>query len=119
YRSRENFTGYMQRSRQNPEWVGRGDLIEQANTDLGLGAAASHRTPTRTLTDHLTGTAELGLTFRTDAIDQTQNLLQAPSNQTWDRRVDASIRGSDLGVFADASLDYRTWLTLRAGVRAD
>ncbi len=119
YRSRQNFTGYLQRSQQNPTWVGRGDLIEQANDDFGLGAQASHRTQTRTLVGELSGSLEVGLAFRTDGIHQQQNLLQAPENQTWDRRVDAKIRGSDLGAYADATLTYSTWLTARAGVRAD
>ncbi len=119
YRSRQNFTGYMQRSQQNPDWVGRGDLIEQSNDDFGLGAQASHRTRTRTLIGDLSGSVELGLAFRTDGIEQEQNLLQAPENQTWDRRVDARIRGSDIGAYADATLTYSTWLTARAGFRAD
>ena len=43
FRARTNFTGYTQRSRVEPTWVGRGDLIEQSNDDLGLGGSLSYR----------------------------------------------------------------------------
>src|SRR5205814_4163672 len=45
FRLRENFTGYLQRSEQQPLFIGRGYLIEQEDHDLAFGFAASHRTP--------------------------------------------------------------------------
>lgn len=118
YRSRQNFTGYLQSSRENPEWVGRGDLIEQANQDLGIGARLFHRTP-RWQAAWLTGSGELGLAFRSDTISQTQNMLQAPDNEVWDRRVDASLRASDLGVYIDTDWRLGSRVLLRGGIRAD
>jgi hypothetical protein len=119
FRSRANFTGYTQRSQINPTWVGRGDLVEQGNQDLALGARLFHRTRRIEATSWLTGTFELGTAFRTDWIDQEQNLLEAPQNETWDRRVDASIQASDIGMYADADWRITRYVRLRGGVRAD
>ncbi|MGZ3446465.1 MAG: TonB family protein, partial [Myxococcaceae bacterium] len=119
FRLRENFTGYTQRSQQHPDWVGRGDLIEQENHDFALGARFSQRTRRYTLLPEVSGNLEFGLSSRTDDIDQAQNLLQAPQNETWDRRVDATVRGSDLGVYADADLRLTRYVRLRGGARAD
>lgn len=119
FRLRENFTGYTQRSEQMPAWVGRGDLIEEENHDLALGGRFYHRTPRIQPWTWLGARGELGLAFRSDLIDQAANLLQAPQNQTWDRRVDASIRGSDLGVYVDADLRLGDRVHLRGGGRAD
>lgn len=119
FRSRVNFTGYTQRSQLMPLWVGRGDLIEQSNRDVGLGARVFYRTRVLRPWSWLTGAFEVGLQLRTHFIDQTQNLLQAPQNETWDRRVDASIREGDLGLYADADFRITRWLTLRGGGRLD
>jgi len=119
YRSRENFTGYLQRSRSNPEWVGRGDLIEQGNQDLGFGARVTHRTRRLAPTRWLAGDVELGLTLAAHRIEQQQNLLQLPQNATWDRRIDAQVRASDIGFFADSDWRISRFVRVRAGVRAD
>lgn len=119
YRSRENFTGYTQRSRTNPDWVGRGDLIEQGNQDLSLGARAEHRTRRFEATSWLEATFELGLSASAHRIEQQQNLLQVPENATWDRRIDASIRTADLGLYVDADLKVTRYVRVRGGLRGD
>jgi TonB family protein len=119
FKLRENFTGYLERSMQMPEWVGRGDLIEQSNQDLALGGEAAYKTPAFKAAGWFRGSLETGLSFRSDSIDQAQNLLQPPQNETWDRRVDASVRGADIGAFADVDLRFWSWLTIRGGGRAD
>ena len=119
FRSRANFTGFVQRSQQNPAWVGRGDLIEQANHDRGLGATLAHRSAWKQLAEGLRGQFEAGLSVRNDAIDQTQALLMQPQNQTWDRRVDASITTSDLGSYLDADLHLGERWHVRGGGRVD
>lgn len=116
---RENFTGYTQRSVTNPRWLGRGDLMESSNESLGMGARAFQRTPRITLRDWLHGNFELGMSFRTDLIEQRQNLLQAPRNEVWDNRVDASIRGADIGVYLDADWRVTRHLRFRGGPRVD
>ncbi len=119
FRLQENFTGYLQRSRFNPDWVGRGDLIEQTNRTTTFGFNARYRSSETGLGEHLKVQYELGLQSRLDLIDQAQNLLAAPSGETWDERIDASVRGVDLGLFADVTLDIASRAVLRVGVRSD
>jgi hypothetical protein len=119
FRSRTNFTGFLERSQQRPEWVGRGDLLEQWNRDIGLGARALHRTPRLKATDWARGNFEFGFTLRTHFLDQTLNLLQPPLNETWDKRIDASIHATDLGLFANLDWRLTRFVRLRGGVRAD
>lgn len=119
FRSRFNFTGYLERSQFNPSWMGRGDLIEQSNKDLGFGASFSHRSARYQPWSWLKAQVETGLTARTDSIDQVQNLLQAPQNETWDQRVGANVQASDLGAYADLELGLGRFVKLRGGARAD
>lgn len=119
FRQRVNFTGFLERSRYNPEWVGRGDLNEQSNRDFGVGAKVFHRTPRIRVTSWAEGRLEVGLQLRHDSIEQAQNLLQAPENETWDRRVDATVNASDIGAYADLDTRLTRWVHLRGGVRAD
>ncbi|MEZ4263876.1 MAG: TonB-dependent receptor [Polyangiaceae bacterium] len=119
FRSRLNYTGYTQRSRIEPAWVGRGDLIEQSNADTTFGARASYRSPRPRILGLLRGQLEVGSEAKTSGIDQAQNLLRAPQNETWDQRVDAAARVTDIGVFADGLLSYKRLARLRGGLRAD
>ncbi|MEZ4450628.1 MAG: TonB-dependent receptor [Nannocystaceae bacterium] len=118
-RLRQNFTGYLQRGMVMPEWVGRGDLIEQHNADVGGGFLASHRTRTIRPTRWLGAALELGTSARLHRIDQAQNLLQAPNNETWDQQVDARIRAGDVGVYGDLEVELARRVVLRGGGRAD
>ncbi|MAC28521.1 MAG: TonB-dependent receptor [Sandaracinus sp.] len=119
FRIQQNFTGYTERSMFEPDWVGRGDLIEQQNRTTSLGLHARHRTAPYRPASWLEGTLELGVQARLDQIDQAQNLIQAPQNETWDQRVDARVRGLDLGAYLDLDWTLAEVLTLRGGVRAD
>ena len=119
YRSRLNFTGYTQRSRTKPEWAGRGDLIEQANADVGVGARATYRTKRVEVLPWLKTQLSLGADAEAHSIDQGQNLLEAPQNETWDKRVDATIRSLRAGVYFDTLFTLTRYARLRAGMRAD
>ncbi|MDC3982465.1 TonB-dependent receptor [Polyangium jinanense] len=119
YRSRLNFTGYTQRSRLRPTWAGRGDLIEQSNDDGGFGARASYRTRRYEAASWLKAQLTLGADAEAHSIEQAQNLLEAPQNETWDRRVDATVRSLRIGAFADALFTFSRWARLRGGLRAD
>jgi TonB family protein len=118
-RVRTNFTGYRERSRINPDWVGRGDLNEQLNDAVSLGASASYRLRTFKPASWARGTVEVGAVARLDRIGQAQNLLQAPQNETWDQRVDADVQALDVGAFVDLDWRFARVLRLRGGVRAD
>ncbi|MBL0197757.1 MAG: TonB family protein [Myxococcales bacterium] len=119
FRSRTNFTGFTQRSQIEPSWVGRGDLIEQSNGDHGLGGTFSYRTARARVHDLVTAQLDVGTEVRTHGVEQAQNLLTAPQNATWDQRVDAKVRSTDIGLFADGLLAGKKWIRLRGGVRAD
>lgn len=119
YRSRLNFTGYLQRSRENPTWVGRGDLIEQSNQDVGIGGRFTYRSRKMEVTRWLKSQLSAGVELQSNAVDQTQNLLQPPQNETWDRRVDASIQATDIGFYADSLFALSKIARLRVGLRAD
>lgn len=119
FRIQENFTGFLRRSTVNPDWYGRGDLVAQENDQLSFGARARHRTAAYRPLDGVAGTLEVGLATRLDLIDQKQTLVQAPQNQTWDRHVDSSITGADVGTWLDLDLALGDRVHLRGGVRAD
>jgi len=119
YRSRLNFTGYTQRSRTNPDFVGRGDLIEQSNQSVGAGARFSYRTRQFSPLSWLRAQLTLGADARTYDIDQAQNLLAAPQNETWDKRVDATVKASDIGLYGDLLLLATRYARVHLGLRGD
>jgi hypothetical protein len=120
FRLQENFTGFLQKSRLLSPVAGRGDLIEQQNRTFSLGLTGRYRTPPFRPVPWARGTLEVGADARLDATEQAQNLLDAiVRRQTWDRRVDASIRGSDLGVWGDLDWTFTRYVRARAGLRAD
>jgi TonB family protein len=119
FRLQENFTGFVQRSQTLSNVAGRGDLIEQRNKTLSLGLNARYRTANHALFGRFSGQLEAGFAGRLDQIEQAQNLLDAIRSQTWDRRVDASIRAVDLGFSGEAIAHMGDRLSIRAGVRAD
>lgn len=58
------------------------------------------------------------MSARIDSIEQAQNMLDASrGNQTWERVSDASVQGSQLGVWLDTDWKIQRFLKLRAGVR--
>lgn len=120
FRLQANYTGFLQQSRLLERVGGRGDLIEQQNRTLTLGLTSRYRSSPYRPTDWAHGTIEVGADGRLDVIDQAQNLLDASvRSQTWDRRVDASIRGVDLGVWGDLGWTLTQHVKVRAGLRAD
>lgn len=119
YRSHTNFTGYTERSRIRPEWAGRGDLVEASNDDVGAGARLTVRTRRFRLLSWLDLQFTRGADIEVHAIDQGQNLVETPQNQTWDRRVDASIKTLRAGVFLDGVMSVTTRARLRGGLRTD
>jgi iron complex outermembrane recepter protein len=118
FRLLANYTGFSARSQINPAWTGRGDLIEQINESQTVGMKARYRGERHTL-GFLAAALELGLAGRIDRIEQRQNLLEAPLNTTWDRRIDARIAAGDLGLYLDLDLTVTRFVRVKGGVRAD
>lgn len=120
FRQQQNYTGFVEQSRVLDRVGGRGDLIEQQNRTLSLGLTGRHRTaPLRTgLLGH--GNLEVGSDGRLDVIHQAQNLLDATvRNQTWDQRVDASVRATNVGAYLDLDWVFTRTLRARVGARGD
>lgn len=119
FRMLANYTGFTERSRENPEWLGRGDLIEQQNEMRTLGLRARYKGARFTAREDLFGTLELGLSARVDQISQAQNLLDAPENTTWDRRIDAALTAADVGAYLDLDLTLSRFVHVKGGARVD
>ena len=119
FRLQQNWTGFVERSMVEPDWVGRGDLIEQRNGVLALGVRGRYRSPLFRPFDWAHGFVEVGFSGRFDVIEQAQTLLEAPQNQTWDERVDASVRAVDIGGWFDLDWHLFDIIHLRGGLRAD
>lgn len=115
----QNYTGFTQRSFEDPSWVGRGDLIDQSQDHLGLVFQARYRAQRFSLGDWLSGHAEIGMQGRADRIDQKQSLIEAPQMRVWDHRRDATISALNVGIYADLDLRFGERFSLRGGVRAD
>jgi len=117
FRIQHNFTGFVQKSQTLPNVAGRGDLIEQQNRTVSLGLTSRYQTRKYRPADWTGGTVELGFDSRVDVIDQAQNLLDATvRSQTWDKRVDASVRGGNIGLWGDVDWSF-PYVRARAGMR--
>lgn len=120
FRSQQNFTGFIEQSRLLERVGGRGDLIEQLNHTTSVGLTGRYRSAPFAPLSWASGTVELGVDARLDKVNQAQNLLDASArNQTWDRRVDTTLQGSDLGLWGDLDWALGAHLRARAGLRAD
>ncbi|MEM6791592.1 MAG: TonB-dependent receptor [Myxococcota bacterium] len=120
FRLQQNFTGFTQESRVLNGLAGRGDLIEQQNRTLTFGLTGRYRSRRYEPFSWLRGTVELGTSARIDDIEQAQNLIDAAvRSQTWDQRVDASIRGLDVGLWGDLDWLLSTYVRARVGVRGN
>jgi TonB family protein len=120
FRIQQNYTGFLERSQVNPDWVGRGDLIEQRDRRIAFGGNARYRTARYAPAEAAQGTVEMGVAARVDLINpQQQNLVAAPQNQTWDQRIDADVVQADIGMWVDLDWDFTKYLNLTGGVRAD
>lgn len=108
-RLRQNFTGYLIDD--------RGDSSQQLNEAITLGGQAYYRMKLRLFSP---GDAfEVGLSVRSDWVDQAQKRIGAVDQSVIDTEVDARVRGFDVGGYLDAVLHPWAPITLRAGVRID
>ncbi|MGB8221464.1 MAG: TonB-dependent receptor plug domain-containing protein, partial [Polyangiales bacterium] len=116
FRLEENFTGFL-----NVDENGNtpGDLIEQLDRRFVIGGNARHRTHQFAPVQWAKGTVELGVAGRTDLIQQQLNLVEAPQGRIYQRRIDADIAETDLGMWLDLDWDFTKYLNISGGVRAN
>lgn len=118
---RHNFTGFLRTPRKLEPTAGAnrplGDLIEQVNESVTVGGSASYRRPVSLRgRDHR---LELGLVWRHDRVEQSQERLRAVDQVPWEREVEAALRVTDLALFADLELELHRRLRVRGGLRVD
>ncbi len=119
FRARQNFTGDLESSQQNPALFGRGDLFETTNLEGAAGLGSRLHTAPWRLGDSVEVVAEPGVFARAGHTRQTKSLLDPATLEPWDRRVDADLGTLDAGAYLD--LDVRVWRRLRVsgGPRVD
>jgi iron complex outermembrane receptor protein len=118
-RIRENFTGFLLDVQQPQQTLHgqRGDLIDQSNSSVTVGAHSFARTPIDVLVAR--AEAEVGYFARYDVTDGTQYRIEAATNAPYHTDLDLRSQTADLGVYGDLSLTPVSWLTLRGGGRLD
>jgi TonB family protein len=119
FRLLANYTGFTEVSQLEPSWAGRGDLTEQLNQARMLFMRGRYRTAPMQLAANTNLTLEAGFSGRIDQIAQRQNLVEAPENTTWDKRVEASILAVDVGAYLDADVSLTRFARLKGGLRSD
>lgn len=120
FRLQRNFTGFIEQSRVLNRVGGRGDLIEQRNKTLSVGISGRYKSVAFKPAAWLSAKLHAGIQGRIDNIEQEQSLLDATvRSQTWDHRVEAGVRGLDLGGWADVQTRLGSQVKLAAGVRAN
>jgi len=107
---RSDFTGYL----QDPV---NGDSTQQLNEVITVGATAHYRRKIPVLSP--SDTFEIGVSARSDWVDQSQRLLSVVDDHTTKRLVDASVRAADIGGYVDAQIKPFRRLTVRGGLRVD
>jgi iron complex outermembrane receptor protein len=108
-RLRQNFTGAL--------FDERGDSSQQLNEAITLGGQAYYRMKLRLFSP--ADGFELGLSVRSDWVEQSQRRLGRLDQKVLDTEVDARVRGFDVGGYLDVVLHPLSPITLRAGVRID
>lgn len=120
-RVRENFTGFLsdvQLPRQSPHGQ-RGDLLDRDSQSVTLSARGYGKL--RKQLFERSQELELGYFARVDFVEGQQQRIVAGTDVTtpYTKDYDLSSRLSDIGLYADASLSFTSFLSLRGGVRAD
>jgi iron complex outermembrane receptor protein len=118
-RVRENYSGVLEISRNDPSIFARGDLFETADRESSFGVSASLLPrPLRIGRETALG-VEPGLFVRGGNSQQRKSLLDPDDASVWDRRLDAELRTLDAGAYLDLDLKLGTWLEVTGGLRAD
>jgi outer membrane receptor protein involved in Fe transport len=118
-RARENYTGVLEISRNDPSVFARGDLFQTADRESSLGLSASLSGRPLRLGRSSALDVEPGLYVRAGSSRQSKSLLEPNDTSVWDRRLDAQLRTLDAGGYVDLDLNLNQVFQLSGGVRAD
>jgi outer membrane receptor protein involved in Fe transport len=119
FRARQNYTGALESSQQNPELSGLGDLFQTTNQELAVGMNAAWRSKARRIARNVSVVIEPGSYLRFGQTQQGKSLLEPDTLAVWDRRVDARLGTLDAGAYLDLDLRVGRWLRVAGGARAD
>jgi iron complex outermembrane recepter protein len=107
---RSNYTGYL----EDPLL---GDSTQQINEATTLGLRAWSRRRLHWLSD--ADGVEVGISARSDFIEQSQRRLSSLDDRVTRTDLDAEVRAADVGGYVDLELRPFRRLRMRGGVRAD
>lgn len=107
---RQNFTGYL----EDPV---NGDSTQQINEAVTVGAKAHYRKKIPLLSP--SDAFEIGVSARSDWIDQSQRQLSVVDDHITKTLVDTSVQGTDVAGYLDAQIKPLRRLTVRGGLRVD
>lgn len=114
---RQNFTGFFNDTQQGGTPSLESDNSQQLQRNVMVGATASYRRTIRLLSPR--DSVELGLYGRNDWITQSQRRLSDVDDRPTATLVDATVRGTNVAGYLDATLNAFKRLAIRGGIRAD
>jgi iron complex outermembrane recepter protein len=118
-RVRENYTGVLEVSRNDPSVFARGDLFETADRESALGVTASVQPRPLRLGRKTALGVEPGFFLRGGNGRQRKSLIDPDDTSVWDRRLDAELRTLDAGAYLDLDLNLGGMVEVTGGLRAD
>jgi outer membrane receptor protein involved in Fe transport len=119
FRARQNYTGALETSQQDPSLSGLGDLFQTKNRETAAGIRSYFRDVPRRLAPFAELILEPGTFLRGGRTSQAKSLIEPATLSVWDRRLEAALTTLDLGAYVDADLRLFRRLRLVGGVRAD
>ncbi|MFO0667589.1 MAG: TonB-dependent receptor [Polyangiaceae bacterium] len=114
---RQNFTGFFADTQKGGAPSLESDNTQQLHKAVMVGATASYRRGTKVFSER--DSIEVGLYGRSDWITQSQRRLSDVDDRPTATLVDASVRGTNVAGYVDATLNPLPRLALRGGLRAD
>jgi hypothetical protein len=119
FRARQNFTGNIDSSNQDPQLGNLGDLWQTTNLETAAGVTTRVRSAPVRVGTFFEAVLEPGVSMRAGHTDQTKSLLDPANLAAWDDRASFGLDTLDLAGYLD--LDVKLWKKLRisGGARAD
>ena len=118
-RVRENYTGVLEVSRNDPTVYALGDLFETADRESSAGITAAVKLRPWRLGAGSALSFEPGVFVRGGKSRQSKSLIDPDDTSVWDRRLDIDLRTLDAGGYVDWDLNLGGQLAVTGGLRAD